>query len=93
MDLNKAANGAPVRSTGSCKARHWIENVLNKVADEVAKGKDGDASVWLWRIASYRAIVKHDTGTTEFTTRDRPVKYSWPGKSSDEAWRFGEGYS
>lgn len=76
-------------SAGSLEARRWIENVLNRILEEVAKGKNGQVCVVLRRIQKYEAAVKQDTVTTEFRARDHEAKYTWPGKTADEAWRFG----
>lgn len=89
MDLGEASNDATGMSIGSLKARQWIEEVLTEVVKEVAKGKDGAASVKLRRIKGYEARLSQDAVTTEFAAKDHEVKYCWPGRTPDEAWRFG----
>ena len=93
MDLGEASNDASEMPPGSRKARQWIEEVLAEVLEEVAKGKDGAACVKLRRIEGYEARLSQDTVTTEFAAKDHEVKYCWPGRTPDEAWRFGRGYS
>ena len=75
---------------GTPKVRQWIENVLTRVIEEVAKGKDGQVSVVLRRMHKYEATVNTHEHPTDFAAKDHEVRYSWPGQSPDEAWRFGE---
>lgn len=80
----------PILSQGSIKVRQWIEDVLNGIVREVAKGEHGDACVVFRRVQKYEAKVKPHVTSAPFSAKDHEVKYSWPGKTADEAWRFGQ---
>jgi hypothetical protein len=74
----------------SIQARGWIERSLRIVLEEMAKGKDGEPHVILRRIQKYEAAASNDDLPTHFKTKDYEARYDWPGKTPDEAWRFGE---
>lgn len=76
-------------TAASSKARSFIETTLQQVCEEVSLGEHGNAAVQLRRLEKYEAVVGDDLVSTQFKAKDHAVKYSWPGKTSDEAWRFG----
>lgn len=80
----------PNLSATSHRALSLIEDWLQNVHDQIQLGKLGEPVVKLRRIEGYEATLGHDTNSTQYKVKAHEVKYGWPGKTSDEAWRFGE---
>lgn len=76
-------------SDASTTALAFIEHALDQVQDQMQRGEDGNPVIYLRRLDGYDAVLSQDQVSTEFKAKDHPVKYSWPGNSSGEAWRFG----
>ena len=82
-----ATSGFP--SPASANALTLISNELDQIYSELQKGEAGHATVHLRRLDRYDATLSQDLVSTEFKAKNHAVKYSWPGKTADEAWRFG----
>ena len=77
----------PFRTTGTRKVLDYIERTLSEVTEQIRKGADGDPTITLKRVERYEAVLD-EAGSSRFRAKDHEVKYSFPGKTGDEAWRF-----
>ncbi|KAL1957049.1 hypothetical protein VTO42DRAFT_6426 [Malbranchea cinnamomea] len=67
----------------------FINETLTSILDELRK-PDGRPSVTLRRRSSHSPVLNPQTGTLEPSdTTNMPRVYSWPGRTPEEAWRFG----
>lgn len=73
----------------SATALAFIENTLQEVCDQMQSGGSGNVVIQLRRLDRYDAVRSKDLVSTECRVKDHQVKYSWPGKTGAEAWRFG----
>jgi hypothetical protein len=87
--LSNVGAAAHHTSSGSHKAKAWIEATLTQVLEDIEKGAAGKPSVRLRRLDGYQAVPSEDFATAKFQVTDHPVKYAWPGQTGEEAWRFG----
>jgi hypothetical protein len=68
----------------------YIEETFDNILGEVKTRPCGKPVIILRRIVSVRPYYDEvDPGILKWHIQDREVKYFYPGKTKDEAWRFG----
>jgi hypothetical protein len=87
-DLSNDLSQSPL-SEASETALAFVEHSLERVCHEMQQGEVGDPAIYLRRLDSYEMVSSQDLANIGYRAKDHPVKYSWPGKTSGEAWRFG----
>lgn len=73
------------------KVLTYIETTFNKILHEIQIRPCGKPVIVLRRIVSVRPYHDaNDFNRLKWHIQDREVSYSFPAKTRDEAWRFGE---
>ena len=71
------------------RVSQFIDELLASVLDELSKD-NGRPTITLQRRSSNAINLNPETGALESSnTSTVPCVYSWPGKTPQEAWRFG----
>lgn len=71
------------------RVRQFTDELLTSVLDELSKA-DGRPTITLHRRSSNAINLNPETGALESSNASTvPCVYSWPGKTPQEAWRFG----
>lgn len=72
-----------------CKVDQSINELLTSVLDELSK-PDGRPTITLRRLSTHSIALNPETGALESSNITAvPCVYSWPGRTPQEAWRFG----
>jgi hypothetical protein len=77
------------RSEASETALAFIEQSLERVCHEMQQGEASNPAIYLRRLDRYDVVSSQNLVGNEHRAKDHAVKYSWPGKTAGEAWRFG----
>lgn len=67
----------------------YIENTFSKILTEIQKRPCGHPIIVLRRITALRAHRSEDQVGMDWEIKDHEVTYGFPGRTKDEAWRFG----
>jgi len=81
----------PRITAGNRKVLAYIETTFNNILREIQTRPCGKPVIVIRRIASVRPYHDgSDFNRLKWHIEDREVIYSFPAKTKDEAWRFGE---
>jgi hypothetical protein len=81
----------PLITAANRKVLTYIETTFNSILREIQIRPCGKPVIVLRRIVSVRPYHdKKDLNRLKWQIQDREVSYSFPAKTKDEAWRFGE---
>jgi hypothetical protein len=75
---------------GAQSALDFITGALEQIVAEVQRAEHGSPAITLNRLDSYDPVLSQDLLSTEFKAKSHQVTYGWPGKTAEEAWRFGQ---
>ena len=82
-------NQASTNLTQSQKAViDYIEDTFSRLLAEIQRRPHGHPEIVLRKITSLKAHEDIDSGTIVWDIQDREVRYGFPGKTKEEAWRF-----
>ena len=71
------------------KVTDYIEQTFENVLSELQASPPGRPKIVLRHITSALPAAGPDIRITPWQVNNREIKYSWPGSSAKEAWRFG----
>ena len=73
------------------KVLDYIQRTFNDILDEIKVRPCGKPVITLKRITAVKPYYDDsDSIRLKWRIEDREVSYSFPGKTKDEAWRFGK---
>lgn len=87
----QSTNTSPGNENGipEDKVRNFVSQLLDSLIDELM-GVDGCPSITLKRRSNHSHFsLNPETGALQRDTTEPSCTYSWPGKTAQEAWRFG----
>jgi hypothetical protein len=89
--INTSAANFDVLSSETPQERvvAYIETSLGCIVNAIQVRPDGLPSITLKRIRDVKGFLNPVTQRVERKIVDREVKYGFPGKNKDDAWRFG----
>ena len=73
----------------SQRVLHFIEDTVQDIEEQLALRPAGKPSITLNRITGLRPHDDAQNGEGAWVAREHQVTYSFPGKTKEEAWRFG----
>ena len=76
-------------SEGSQRVLHFIETTVEDIEEQLQLRPPGKPSITLKRITGLKPYDDPGIGGAVWVARDHDVTYSCPGKTREEAWRFG----
>jgi hypothetical protein len=71
----------------AAKVLSFIEKTITGIEEQLALNPPGRPSVKLKRITGLKP--QNEDGELQWKAKDHEVVYSFPGKTKEEAWRFG----
>lgn len=72
------------------KAITYIEKVFEKIIHEAQRRPNGNPSISINRIIALKSKYDKETLRLEWEIEHKEDRYRFPGKSQDEAWKFGK---
>ena len=77
-------------ATGNAhKVLHYIDDTVQNIEEELQARPPGKPSITLNRVTGLKPHNQSENGSTEWLPQDHEVTYTFPGRTREEAWRFG----
>ena len=74
----------------SQRVLHFIGSTVEAIEKQLQLHPPGKPSITLTRITGWKPHDESGRGEAVWVARDHEVTYSFPGKTKEEAWRFGK---
>lgn len=72
----------------AAKVLSFIEQTTDAIEEQLALHPPGQPSITLKRVTCLKP--QNEDGELQWKAKDHEVVYSFPGKTKEEAWRFGK---
>lgn len=74
----------------SQRVLHFVEGTVQHIEEQLRLRPPGKPSITLTRITGLKPHNNSGTGEIVWVAQDHEVTYYFPGKTKEEAWRFGK---
>lgn len=78
-----------MNSESAQKVLDFIANTVQQIEKQLKLRPPGSPSITLKRLTGLKPQTQ-DGSEIQWVAKDHEVVYSFPGRTKDEAWRFGE---